>query len=101
MKIEVLQKFIDKHTGEIHHAGDIMDVEEERYKEIKEKNKNLVKIVETEENESEEIQKDQLDKLKVDELKSLAESMGIEAAGKKAELIEQIMEKQGESKNED
>ena len=31
MKVEVLQKFRDIHTGEMHYTGDVMDIAEERF----------------------------------------------------------------------
>lgn len=34
MKVEVKQKFRDIHTGDIHFAGDVLDITEERYAEI-------------------------------------------------------------------
>lgn len=34
MKVKVLQKFKDKHTGELHEAGEIIDVTKKRYAEI-------------------------------------------------------------------
>lgn len=49
MKVKVKQKFRDKYTGDILFAGEILIVSEERYNEIKEKNKNLVEIMEEKE----------------------------------------------------
>ena len=34
MKAKVLTKFIDKHTGEIHKAGDEITISKERFEEI-------------------------------------------------------------------
>lgn len=34
MKAKVLQKFKDKHTGEIHKVGDVITISEERFEEI-------------------------------------------------------------------
>jgi hypothetical protein len=102
MKVEVLQKFRDIHTGEMHYAGDVMDITEERFQEICGKNKGLVKeIPEVQEEETEEIQEDQLDKLKLEELRTLAKSMGLEETGKKADLIGRILENQGEERDEE
>lgn len=54
MKVKVKQRFRDKYTGDILFAGEILVVSEERYNEIKAKNKNLVEIMEEKE-ELEEI----------------------------------------------
>lgn len=34
MKVKVLHKFTDKHTGEQYRRGDVLDITEERYREI-------------------------------------------------------------------
>lgn len=49
MKVKVKQRFRDKYTGDILFAGEILVVSEERYNEIKVKNKNLVEIMEEKE----------------------------------------------------
>ena len=49
MKVKVKQKFRDKYTGDILFTGEILIVSEERYNEIKAKNKNLVEIMEEKE----------------------------------------------------
>jgi hypothetical protein len=49
MKVKVKQRFRDKYTGDILFAGEILVVSEERYNEIKAKNKNLVEIMEEKE----------------------------------------------------
>lgn len=49
MKVKVKQRFRDKYTGDILFAGEILAVSEERYNEIKAKNKNLVEIMEEKE----------------------------------------------------
>ena len=49
MKVKVKQRFRDKYTGDILFAGEILIVSEERYNEIKAKNKNLVEIMEEKE----------------------------------------------------
>lgn len=46
MKVKVLKKFRDKHTGEYHDKGKILLVSEERFKEIFDKDKTLVEKVE-------------------------------------------------------
>lgn len=47
------------------------------------------------------LDKKQLEEYKVDELRELAESMGISAEGKKAELIERIAAEEAEIPDED
>lgn len=49
MKVKVKQRFRDKYTGDILFAGEILIVSEERYNEIKAKDKNLVEIMEEKE----------------------------------------------------
>lgn len=49
MKVKVKQRFRDKYTGDILFAGEILVVSEERYNEIKAKDKNLVEIMEEKE----------------------------------------------------
>lgn len=49
MKVKVKQRFRDKYTGDILFAGETLIVSEERYSEIKAKNKNLVEIMEEKE----------------------------------------------------
>lgn len=94
MRVIVVQKFRDIHTKKIHHAGEVMDITEERYEEIHSKSKNLVK--EVEEEAWVELKEEQLNKLKVDELRTLAKEMGVSTEGKKEELIAHIMESRGE-----
>lgn len=45
MKVKVLVPFIDKVTGELHNADDIIEVSEERLAEIKAVNVNLVLVL--------------------------------------------------------
>lgn len=49
MKVKVKKRFRDKYTGDILFAGEILIVSEERYNEIKAKDKNLVEIMEEKE----------------------------------------------------
>ena len=45
MKVEVKQKFRDIHTGDIHFTGDVLDITEERYAEIRGVNMYLVEKI--------------------------------------------------------
>ena len=112
MKVEVKQKFRDIHTGDIHFAGDVLDITEERYAEICGVNMYLVEKIpgeacqnltpeETEnpeQNQEEEkpekntsMTRKELEKMKVDELRAKAEEMGIDTIGKKEELIKRML----------
>lgn len=49
MKVKVLKKFIDKHDHRVlHQVGEIMDVSEERFSEIVEKDETLIQLLEEE-----------------------------------------------------
>lgn len=47
MKVKVLQRFTDKHTGKMHEAGEQFEVTEERLAEIQTVSKRLVAVVKT------------------------------------------------------
>ena len=125
MKVKVKQKFRDKYTGDIRFTGEIVEMSEERYKEINAKKNGLVeKIEETQTPETtkpeagsveveapehpessetqveapNELTKSTLEKMKVDELRKKAEEMGVDSMGKKEELIKRIL---GEEENVD
>lgn len=128
MEVKVKQKFRDKYTGDIRFAGEIVEMSEERYKEINAKKNGLVEKVEekTEEVQTSEATKPEagaveveaeatehpetseeapneftrstLEKMKVDELRKKAEGMGVDSMGKKEELIKRIL---GEEENVD
>lgn len=104
MKVKVKQRFRDKYTGDILFAGEILIVSEERYNEIKAKNKNLVEIMEekeeleetseTVESEEETAEKENLESAEtpddqeetLDELSRVAlEKMKVDELRKKAE----------------
>lgn len=46
MKVKVLKKFIDKHSGEIHEEGKILTVSKERFEEILKVGKFVEEITE-------------------------------------------------------
>lgn len=58
MKVIVLRKFLDKHTGEVHKPGDILEITEERFAEILKVGKLVEKVSEetTEPEVSEEVE---------------------------------------------
>lgn len=61
MKAKVLVKFIDKHTGETHKVGDVLNITEERFKEIL-KVGLLVKKIETPKKATKKEKDEQADK---------------------------------------
>lgn len=46
MKVKVLKKFIDKHSGEIHEEGKILTVSKERFEEIFKVDKLIEEVTE-------------------------------------------------------
>lgn len=83
MKVKIVQGFKDKHTNKRYLPGEIIEVTEERLKEIEEKDKRLVKRVP-------EMTKEGLEKLKIQELREKAKEIGVDDSGKKEELVERI-----------
>lgn len=45
MKVKVLKKFIDKHSGEIHKEGDLLTVSKDRFEEINKVADNLIEEI--------------------------------------------------------
>ncbi len=45
MKVKVIKKFIDKHTGKVHKKGDILTIDKKRYEEIVSVDESLVEVV--------------------------------------------------------
>jgi len=86
-------------------AGDIFEIEEhyaERLINEGYAEKVIEEVTKTDDEKVKLIPEKELEKLKVDELKKLAEAMGIEGDFKKAELIKEIIEeaKENEAFNE-
>lgn len=46
MEVKVLEKFRDKHTGEIHKVDDVLKVTKKRLAEIESVSKDLVEVIE-------------------------------------------------------
>lgn len=86
MKVKVLVRFIDKHTGEIHRAGEEFDCTPERYEEILSKG-NFVEAIEETENEVKPIED-----MAFAELKEYAKFRGVNIDGlkKKADILTAI-----------
>lgn len=109
MKVKVKIEFRDKYTGNLHMAGEELEISEERCKEIKSVKEGLVEPIleekeleETEEPDSPDesesneyhFERGELKKLRVDELKELAEKAGVSQEGKKEDIIERLLEKE-------
>lgn len=45
MKVKVIKKFIDKHTGEVHKEGDILNIKKDRFEEINKVADDLVEEI--------------------------------------------------------
>ena len=45
MKVKVLKKFIDRHTGEVHKIGDTLNIKKDRLEEIKRVDESLVEEI--------------------------------------------------------
>lgn len=45
MKVKVIKRFIDKHTGELHKADDILNITKARFDEIKAVDETLVEEI--------------------------------------------------------
>lgn len=52
MKVEVKERFIDKHTDQVHHVGDILEISEERLAEIQNVSDKLVQVIHEQEQET-------------------------------------------------
>jgi len=103
MKAKVKIRFRDKYTHNLHLAGEIIEVSEERYEEIEKVREGILEPLEPvpEEKQKEDQEetpgaehytKSELKKMSVEELKKLAEEKGVSTEGKKDEIIERIVE---------
>ena len=45
MKVKVIKKFIDKHTGKVHKKDEILTIDKKRYEEIISVDEGLVEVV--------------------------------------------------------
>lgn len=52
MKVKVIKRFRDKHTGEIHKVGDKLTISKERFEEIQSVD-NLVEVIPTKKKKTE------------------------------------------------
>ena len=93
MRVKVTRKFIDRHTGEAHFKGDVLEITEERYQEIASVG-NFVQMI------SDDVTSDGFDEMSIRELKEYADKtykLTFKGNMKKAEMIEELrrMEKHG------
>ena len=51
MKVKVIRKFKDKHTGKTHHKGDVLEITKERFQEIKQVGDLVQPIIENAQND--------------------------------------------------
>ena len=99
MKVEVKQKFRDIHTGDIHFTGDVLDITEERYAEIRGVNMYLVEKIPEEacQNLTPEEQEDE----KTSDSDREEEKTEDECQNLTPEEIGDLEQNQGEEKTED
>ena len=105
MRVKVTRKFIDKHTGETHFKGDVLEISMERYEEIKAAGDFVYPIADPEENAVKEdipddAHADGFDEMSIRELKEYADKtykLTFKGNMKKAEIIEELrrMDKHG------
>lgn len=86
MKVKVKQKFRDKHTGDIRFTGEIVEMSEERYKEINAKKNGLVEKVEE---KTEEVQTSEATKLEAGAVEAEAEATEHPETSEKTETLEE------------
>ena len=100
MRVKVTHKFKDRHTGDIHYKGDVLEISMERYEEIKYVGDFVFPI-----NEDEEIHEDApddahtdgFDEMSIRDLKEYADKtykMTFKGNMKKAEIIEILRKKE-------
>ena len=97
MRVKVTRKFIDRHTGEAHFKGDVLEISMERYEEIKAVGDFVFPINEDEQNDA---HADGFDEMSIRELKEYADKaykLTFKGNMKKAEIIEELrrMEQHG------
>lgn len=84
MRVEVVKKFIDRYTGDVHKVGDVLDITEKRYEEIKARGKFVKVLTEV------HLDEGYLKSCTKAQLINLADDMDVDSSGTKAELIERI-----------
>ena len=104
MRVKVTHKFKDRHTGDIHYKGDVLEISMERYEEIKNVGDFVIPINEDKEEVHEDAPDDAhtdgFDEMSIRELKEYADKaykMAFKNGMKKAEIIEELrrMEQHG------
>ena len=95
MKVIVTHKFKDRHTGNTHYKGEVLEISDERYAEITGVGNFVMQIFDVEDDESEngEIPADAFDEMSIRELKEYAEKaykLTFKGSTKKSEIIEEL-----------
>ena len=96
MRVKVTHKFKDRHTGEIHYKGDVLDISMERYEEIKDAG-DFVFPIDEDEGVQDETHTDGFDEMSIRDLKEYADKtykMTFKGNMKKAEIIEILRKKE-------
>ena len=94
MRVKVTHKFKDRHTGDIHYKGDVLEISMERYEEIKYVGDFVFPINEDTELDAPE---DGFDEMSIRDLKEYADKtykMTFKGNMKKAEIIEILRKKE-------
>ena len=100
MRVKVTHKFKDRHTGDIHYKGDVLEISMERYEEIKYVGDFVFPIYEDEEiheDAPDEAHTDGFDEMSIRDLKEYADKtykMTFKGNMKKAEIIEILRKKE-------
>ena len=100
MRVKVTHKFKDRHTGDIHYKGDVLEISLERYEEIKNVGDFVFPINEDEEiheDDPDDAHTDGFDEMSIRDLKEYADKtykMTFKGNVKKAEIIEILRKKE-------
>lgn len=94
MRVKVTHKFKDRHTGDTHFKGDVMEISMERFEEIKAAGDFVFPIANDEQEEApEDVSSDGLDEMSIRELREYADKtykLTFKGNMKKAEMIEEL-----------
>ena len=91
MKVIVTHKFKDRHTGNTHYNGEVLEISDERYAEITGVGNFVMQIFDVEDDEAESA--DAFDEMSIRELKEYAEKaykLTFKGSMKKSEIIEEL-----------
>lgn len=91
MKVIVTHKFKDRHTGNTHYKGEVLEISDERYAEIAGVGNFVMQIFDVENDEPESA--DAFDEMSIRELREYAEKaykLTFKGSMKKSEIIEEL-----------